>query len=219
MPRASGFALYRYDAGQWERQPDTGGFPLRPGGELIWLHVADPERFPLLNDLIARLKSNRDGMHIVLSFDENVQDQDPSELPPVDADCLIGWRNVQSGLARQFASHWQPDACLWIGGALHSALIVEVSNTGCLMLLADVDEADVQNVRRAWFPGRSTKVVDCFARIFVRDAATSRAVRRHGVDHRKISVAGALRGGAVAPPVFEDQLAWRLVSSARPETT
>ena len=84
MPRASGFALYRCNAGQWERQPDTGGFPLRPDGELIWLHVADPARFPLLNDLIARLKSNRDGVHVVLSFDEDVPDLETRLVKDLD---------------------------------------------------------------------------------------------------------------------------------------
>lgn len=180
--------------------------PLRPKGEVIWLHAADSGRFSLLNDLIVRLKTNRDGIFVLLTLDGEHQGQALRGLPALEADSLICLQNVSATTARMLVDHWHPDACLWIGGMFRSVLVSEMANTGCLMLSADVDESDLQIVRRSWFPGRSVKTLDCFSQIYVRNAATSRAVRRHGVDHRKITVAGTLKRGAVPPPVFEDQL-------------
>jgi 3-deoxy-D-manno-octulosonic-acid transferase len=180
--------------------------PVRPEGELVWIHVADPARFVLLGDLIDRLKSSRRNLHVLVTFEEELLRDDPHKLPENRADWVLGLRAGQPAQARQFATHWRPDVCLWIGGVLQSNLIAEVAAQGTLMVMADVEESDVQNVRRAWFPGRTTKAVDSFSKIFVRDAATARAVRRHGVDHRKIVVAGPLRIGAMPPPAYEDQL-------------
>lgn len=206
MSRPQGFAVYRSFSQRWDPDPKITDMPARPDGELVWIHASDPNRLVVVQDLIARLKSLRNQVQVLVTFDLEVISSEHGAVKVHGADYVIALKSLQQAQARQFAQHWRADACLWIGGVLRNTLLSTFKDMGTFLVLADIDEGDVTNIRRRWFPGRSGTTFDMFNAILVRDAATARIVRRHGVDPGRISVAGPLSSGALPPPCSDERL-------------
>ena len=82
--------------------------------------------------------------------------------------------------AEAFLHHWQPDLCLWSGGALQPALLICAAREGVPLCLVDAEEALLEQSRWPWFRDLPRAVLAEFAEIHTRDEAAARQARRMG---------------------------------------
>ncbi|MFC3612181.1 3-deoxy-D-manno-octulosonic acid transferase [Lutimaribacter marinistellae] len=201
MPRSLSLAAYRALSWRGGAVGDvaTSG---RPDGELLWLHVAAPDRLSAVNDLCRRLLSQRTGLNLLLTSPEGSDKADwggaIAPLMPLPPD--------QPGVVRSFLNHWRPDAALWVGGGLQPLLLSQAAARGMAMILTDVQSGDLVLRKRRWLPDLARATLDVFDHIRVTDEETGRAIRRTGIPGSKVALTPLLQVGASPQPWPEDEL-------------
>ena len=103
--------------------------------------------------------------------------------------------------AETFLGHWRPDLCLWSGGALAPALLVEAARAGVPLCLVDAEAGLVERSPVRWLPDLPRAVLALFTAIHARDDAAAAQLRRMGGGARMLPVTGALQEEALALPV------------------
>ncbi len=200
-PRSLSLAAYRVLS--WGVKPNIAGNGTpRPDGELLWVHVENPDRMRVVDDFCRRLVQLRPGLSLLLTAP-----------PEVDVStwgiCVAPLVNLpadQAGAARGFLDHWRPDMAIWIGGGLMPNIITRAEERSIPLILveASVDVKIAPGGR--WLPDISRYTLDCFDKILVTSEDTARQVRRIGVPSGKISVSPPLRVSPNPRPWPEDEL-------------
>ena len=120
----------------------------RPGGELVWLHCADPARARALAQLALRLSAQRTGVRFLLTTS-------PGTVRPDNLPSDLVWMPCPSENPldiRGFLDHWRPDLMIWLGPWLRPALIDAAHGRGIATLLLEADTPGLENRRWRWMP-------------------------------------------------------------------
>ncbi|WP_051927611.1 3-deoxy-D-manno-octulosonic acid transferase [Ruegeria halocynthiae] len=200
-PRSLSLAAYRVLSWGVPYSADHPLFP-RPDGELIWVHINDPDRLRAVVDFCRRLQQARPELSVLLSA-------------PPEAD-LTRWENCEypmvnlplekTGAARAFLDHWRPDVGLWVGGGLMPNVITRADERAIPLILIEA-QVDIKVARGArWLPDITRYTFDCFRRIFATTPETARHLRRLGVSARKVNESPALHVSPNPRPWPEDEL-------------
>lgn len=202
MGRALSLAAYRALSWRTATPTQSAPLPVRPEGELLWVHIGDHARVAPLGDLCRRLLVQRPGLHILFTH-------------PVDVD-VSNWSNLCSSFVplpadhpsatRSFLDHWKPDMCLWSGGDLQPNLLSQASASRVPLVLVDAREEDITPRRLRWLPDLTRTTLDCFDMLMAVDESVARIIRRAGIGSGKVQVSAPLRVSPSPTPWPEDEL-------------
>ena len=200
-PRSLSLAAYRVLSWGVPSQNGASNTP-RPDGEVLWIHIDNPDRLRVVNDFCNRLMQQRPGLSLLLTA--------PPVIEVADwGDCVVPVINLpaeQAGAARAFLDHWQPDMGIWIGGGLMPNIITRAEERGVPLILVEASlDVNVAPGGR-WLPDISRYTLDCFDKILATTEETARQFRRLGIPSDKVSVSPPLRVSPNPRPWPEDEL-------------
>ncbi|WP_165937642.1 3-deoxy-D-manno-octulosonic acid transferase [Antarcticimicrobium sediminis] len=206
-----GLATYR--ALSWRAaQPAQDQPPPRPRGPLVWMHATSPERHLALRDLGTRLRAQRPEINLLITVNATVPasgtGRDPAPLPLL---------SDHPQTVRAFLEHWTPDLCLWTGGDLMPNLICQAADRGTLMVIADLDTADLPHRRTGWLTDTTRPCLERFDAILTTSDRAAAQLRHLGLHRSEVEAHSRLLMGVSPPPCPETALAAATqVLSARP---
>ncbi len=198
MSRSLSLAAYLAYARRSSQPQNIPDIP-RPKGELIWAHAVDSIRADALVQLTERLVQQRPGVQMLLTTKGDVSS------PSRTSDAVI-WQPLPDDTvdsAEVFLGHWSPDVCLWTGGDLQPAFLIQADQRGVPLYLIDAEETLLDRPGWRWFPDLPRSVLRLFTAIMVRTENTARYLRRLGIRDDDILVTGPFLGGAMALPYTE----------------
>ncbi|EEE37372.1 3-deoxy-D-manno-octulosonic-acid [Rhodobacteraceae bacterium KLH11] len=200
-PRSLSLAAYRVLS--WGVPQNTGlSDNPRPDGELLWIHVSAANRIRAIDDFCRRLLPARPGLSLLLTAppDADLSDWSDCSTP------ILKLPAEQTGSARAFLDHWQPDMGLWFGGGLMPNIITRAQERDIPLVLleASVDVKTAPGGR--WLPDITRYTLDCFTTILTPNKETERQIRRLGIRQAKVSVAPPLHVSPNPNPWPEDEL-------------
>ncbi|WP_114287564.1 3-deoxy-D-manno-octulosonic acid transferase [Candidatus Halocynthiibacter alkanivorans] len=174
----------------------------RPEGPVVWLHLARPEFFSHVRDLLHRMADQRPELCFVLTVPQhNAQTLDPADLPNGSKMILAPSDTGRS--VRNFLDHWRPELCIWVGLDLRPLLCVETERRDIAMLAIDGPQVQVLQRNWRWFPGLTGAIMSRFSRTLVKDASAAIRRRKLGVPPRSIEELGQLEETTPALPCNE----------------
>ncbi|WP_375174234.1 3-deoxy-D-manno-octulosonic acid transferase [Pseudooceanicola sp.] len=179
---------------------DTGVFPPRPQGQLIWAHAADPDRIPALVQIAYRAEAQRPGLHMLLT---HVDPRDTPDHLPGHVIPLVIPRDTPAE-SHEFLAHWRPDVGIWHTGHLRPALLAAARQAQVPMILVDAVEEAFAEPRLPWHRRTERAAITTFETICVNSANTGRRLARIGADPAQIEVTGRLQEGGAALPCNEE---------------
>ncbi len=198
MARSLGLTAYRALARRGEAHEDAPITP-RPAGELVWIHAAEPGNLIAIQDLATRLCANRTGLNVLITLP-----QENGVVPPPQSavlDCLLIIETIPTehpNSVAAFLDHWQPDANIWVWGALQPNLILETANRGCPMFLIDADTKGFDGRRDRWLPDLTRELLAQFNTVLTRTDAGLRRLMQLGIPRGDIEVTSPLLAGGQA---------------------
>ena len=168
----------------------------RPAGQLVWLHVSNPEEIAPVRELIRNLATEHDEVSFLVTTSESVQvdvcfqsicDQPCLHLPaPPDTPQQV----------TDFLGHWLPTVAVWAGSVLRPALLVGAHSRNIPLFLVDVrSPASVDNRTRS-NKGIIESVLALFTHILIGKGTVARKLIQQGADADCIEVCGLLEEGA-----------------------
>ncbi len=166
----------------------------RPEGTLIWGHATSPARVRVLVQIAERLRQHRGDVTLLLTTT-------PDIAQPDHLDHRVLWTPVPDEGRRPitaFLDHWKPDICLWTGGYLRPALIIETADRDTPMFLIDVDAKGFASAQSRWFPDITRACLSEFGAIMLRNHEARQPMRRLGVAEKDLTVTGPLQEGGRA---------------------
>ncbi|WP_298853621.1 glycosyltransferase N-terminal domain-containing protein [uncultured Ruegeria sp.] len=201
-PRSLSLAAYRVLS--WGMRNGVGLNPdvPRPEGELVWIHVATPDRLRAVNDFCRRLLQVRPELNFLLTAPPDV---DISNWP----DCsfpMVNLPHEQNGAAREFLENWRPNLGLWVGGDLMPNIITRADEQAIPLVLFDAQFSVALSRSARWLPDITRVTFDCFHKILTPSADTARQIRRLGVQSVKVEESPPLRISPNPRPWPEDEL-------------
>jgi 3-deoxy-D-manno-octulosonic-acid transferase len=188
----------------------------RPPGPLVWLHGASVGEGLAALDLARRLAATRPGLGLLLT------------TGTVTSAKLLAGR-LPPGAAHQYApldalpfldrflDHWRPDVAARVDSELWPATIWATARSGARLALVNARVSE--GAARGWsrVPGLSAALLGRFDAVLAQDAAAAARLRAIGVDPARLSVGGALKGGAPPPDADPAALAaLRAATAGRP---
>lgn len=171
----------------------------RPAGEVIWAHATSASEASALLRVFDALRALRPGIHMVMTHAAAVPLPDEATSGVI----CTSVPEEQHDHIQSFLSHWQPDLCLWTGGALRPALIHAASERGVAMFLVNADEGAFDALRLRWLPDLTRSTLGAFDAVFARNEAAGQRLIRLGLRPEALSVTGALQEGGSALPCDE----------------
>ncbi len=205
MARSLGLTAYQALARRGD-PPEIPSRPLRPVGELVWIHAAEPDNMIAVLDLAARLCAERDGLVVLITTPPEAPEVPHGAMPDhyvILFDVLPADHPVS---VAAFLDHWLPDTCLWIWGALRPNLILETSARGCPMILLDADAKGFDGRRDRWLPDLTSHLLDHFSHVHVRSDAGHKRLKKIGYTRDDVIVTSPLVAGGRALPCSDSDL-------------
>ena len=199
MGRSLSLAAYR--ALSWRTEAASLlPYDPRPVGELVWIHAAEAHNLSAVTDVAQRLCAARHGLSVLITVAQPHQLQDAQS-----------WRtgrnaNVYFALCPSehpssvtaFLSHWSPDACLWVWGALRPNLVDSTVDSGCPLVLIDGDADGFDGRRDRWLPDVTRSLLAQFHTIMVRSEAGLARLQRLGLPTGRLDLMAPLQAGGPA---------------------
>ena len=206
MARSLGLAAYRALSRRRSRPAPASSHP-RPAGDVLWLHATTASRFQALCELGHRVRSLRDDLLVLITWEQDATDPPSTmpkpQVPDIQVEMLTSDHPAE---VKRFLDHWRPDICLWAGADLMPNLIGQAADRGMPMILIDVAQDGFPSRRHKWFPDLLRSSLERFEIIMANSAAASSALRRFGVPDDKVQVSEPLRNGPSPLPFPEDDL-------------
>lgn len=171
----------------------------RPAGRLVWMHGASVGEGLSLLPLVARLRTARPALHVLVTtgtvasarlLRQRLPDGALHQFVPVD----------RPGAVRRFAGHWRPDLAVWVESELWPNLVLETAARGVPMLLVNARMSERSAARWRKMPRLARPLLDSFARILAQTEADAARFRALGA--RRVVVRGNLKHDA--PPLPAD---------------
>tara|TARA_R110002094_G_scaffold107362_1_gene105671 strand:+ start:2064 stop:3293 length:1230 start_codon:yes stop_codon:yes gene_type:complete len=204
MARSLGLTAYRALARRAEVQQDAPETP-RPTGELIWFHAGEPGSLLAVLDLAQRLGATRPGLSLLIT---HAKDDRPPPLP-VQHDVHIFLEPAPTehpASVAAYLDHWQPDACIWVWGALRPNLILETAARGCPLILIDADTKGFDARKYRWLPDLTRRILARFAQVLTRSEAGRKRLIQLGLGSDVVTVTPPLLAGGQTLPCVDSDL-------------
>ena len=181
-----------------------GSSARRAGGEVLWIHLAQPEGQHGAELVSARLAVERPGLRVVATCDA-------PPLTPYSGGLRWLARPLDAPRsADAFLATWRPSAALWIGAPIRPALAVRTRRAGVPMILADAGTDAAESFRGV--PAR--ELLAQFAHVVARSSAAADSLdplrRRSG----GVSAVGCLQRG-VLPPTCDEEARTRFAAALK----
>ncbi len=172
----------------------------RPEGPLVWIHAASVgesltglvlaealrERNPDIQVLITTVTTTAAAMLETRAVPGVSHQYAPLDLP---------------GAARRFLDHWRPDLGIWIESELWPTLILEASDRGIPLILANARISARSASRwRRFAPGAAESLLGRFGAILAQTPEVAARFVGLGATPRTVSTAGNLKSEAGPPP-------------------
>ncbi|MCV6586668.1 MAG: 3-deoxy-D-manno-octulosonic acid transferase [Marinibacterium sp.] len=172
-----------------------GGVP--PGVETVWAHATSDLRYEALDALGTRLQAHRPDLRFVLTAD-------PAQVSiGKDPDAPLALARDVPTAARRLLDRYQPDLCLWTGGALNRPALHQASKAGADLLLTDVSETTLSDRPRGVFRNPMVAMIQLFDQIFAETIAARLQLERLGALPGRVSLLPALQP-EIVPPACND---------------
>jgi 3-deoxy-D-manno-octulosonic-acid transferase len=177
--------------------------PIRPNGNLVWLHAGTQRSFLSAVELFRRLRGDRPDLQGLLTatFEPNA-----SQYQPVEGLWITQIPEDSFNIADRFLSHWTPDCLLWIGGKFRPALLQRTHARDIPTLSIDAPESTFDLDVTVNIPGLRAATMRFFDHIITSTAARILPWRRAGVDPDRIEAHGFLEETTSLPRFNEVEL-------------
>lgn len=207
MARSLGLAAYRALTRRGDVPQEAPPQP-RPGGELIWIHAAEPGNLLAVHDLAQRLIGSREAVSILITLPADTP-RSPRFLPEKTGGQIIqiDAPSEHPTAVRSFLDHWKPDLAIWTWGGLRPNLIVETTDRRCPMLLIDADVEGFDNRRDRWLRDMTRQLLVRFSAVLARSALGRRRLIQLGLSETDVEQTSALLAGGQALPCRDTDLA------------
>jgi 3-deoxy-D-manno-octulosonic-acid transferase len=198
MGRSFGLAAYR----ALSRRSSSSVFEpggTRPKGDLVWIHVAEPQKLATILDLAARLCAARDNTNVVITLVEKADIESAKDTRSLPS--FVFFERAPSehpDAVAAFLKAWSPDVCVWTWGGLRPNLIHQTMGAGCPTLLIDADAEGFDGRRDRWLPEVSRRLMVDFIAILVRSQQGLQRLISLGVPSEKLLLTPALQAGGQA---------------------
>lgn len=178
--------------------------PMRPAGEVAWIHLGNLEDMRALLDLAERLRQLRGELTILLTRSD--EDAEPWPLSSTaDHVILADAPDEHPDCVSAFLEHWQPDVGLWVWGGLRPNLVDLAAQKGVPLHLVSADKAGFEGRPQLWLPDLARHLAGCFTSASARSAAAAQRLARFGFAPKIITVMPPLRpAGRVLPCAISD---------------
>lgn len=172
----------------------------RPEGKLVWIHAASVGE-SLTGLILAEALRERDPELSILMTTVTVtaaQTLQGRAVPGV----LHQYAPLDlPGPAKRFLDHWRPDCGIWIESELWPTLILEASNRGIPLILANARISARSAGRwRSFAPGAAAALLGRFGAILAQTPEGAARFVGLGAPPRAVSTAGNLKSEAGPPP-------------------
>ena len=211
MAYSIGLTLYNL-AARPEAQPSPDFRP-RPGGSLVWLHVASAESLGAMLEL-ARKLVEEDGVSVLMTL--------PGDLrhPWTRGNTKALLQTAPADFPRpviEFLDHWKPDVCVLSEGEVRPALIHEAVQRKLPLLMVEARRPHMMPGREGWYPGLIRTALAPIQQILAVDEVAARDFRKAGTVPDRVVVAGRMEEASAALPYVEsDRFALAQVLATRP---
>lgn len=196
MSRSLGLALYAFFAGQGAGS--AVDWPVRPAGQLIWMHAPGPVALRGLLELARRLREE-DGHPVLLTSTQEVPEQAGLTriAPPAETEAEV----------RAFLDYWRPEMGVLSGGELRPLLLDEAARRSVPMILVDARSPCLPGGPGLFWPGVIRRGLGQVDRVFAVDETAARLFRRKGADPDRVRIEGRLEDGSSVLPCTEAERA------------
>jgi 3-deoxy-D-manno-octulosonic-acid transferase len=174
----------------WRRPAAAvAGWPARPAGRVLWLHVPRPEHGQGMTELARRLEE-LDGVHVLVTGDG------AAALPaPADHGAEV----------RSFLDHWRPELIAIGEGELRPALLHEAAQRRIPVLILEARAPWLVRGRESWFPGLVRSALAEVRLVLSMDEGAARTFLRAGA--AQVEVSGRMEEASAALPCLEAERA------------
>ena len=172
--------------------------PMRPPGQLAWLHAPRHSDRAVVGDLISRLSDLRPDLWVLVTTKDKT-------APPALADQCIDQTlppDTQAA-AHGFLAYWRPDVGVWLSGSLCPAFISRAALGNIPLCLLDTGSALEASRRWRLLPGLTRSTSRHFDTIITGDNATTAALVGAGARQKNIQTMGVLETDVAALPCSE----------------
>ncbi|OYU40926.1 MAG: 3-deoxy-D-manno-octulosonic acid transferase [Pseudorhodobacter sp. PARRP1] len=180
--------------------PRTSGIasarPVRPPGDLIWLHAAELGCARGLRQLALRLVEEL-GVTVLLTCPEPVPltADMVHQLPPIDTPAE----------ARAFLAYWAPAMAIIAEGEVRPALMFEAAERHLPVIMVDARAPYLMKGREGWYPRLMRQSLQTVQQVLAVDEAAARAFRRAGAP--EVAVSGRMEEPSAALSYHEPERA------------
>lgn len=168
----------------------------RPAGELLWVHATSVERLMALCDIGQRLKAMRPDLVVLATWEAEM-----GAVPDLEGcDYMLGpLPGDQTGEARAFLNHWQPDLCLWAGGHLRRGLLRQMREQRVSALLVDILDSEMPARKMRWLPDQRHRIFSGFDAVFTPSKSVHSQLLRGPLTPEQVQLTSRLRLSTVPP--------------------
>lgn len=175
----------------WRRGAVAGeGWPARPEGRVLWLHIPRAAGGQGMAELGRRLEEE-DGFHVLLTGEEG----QGHLAVPADHGAEV----------RAFLDHWRPDLIAIGEGELRPALLHEAAQRRIPLVILEGRAPWLVRGREAWFPGLVRSALADVRLVLAMDEGAARAFLRAGA--AQVEVSGRMEEASPVLPCLEAERA------------
>ena len=175
----------------------TPARPLRPDGQLVWLHAPLAGTELGLAELARRLIED-DGVAVLFTG------MDAAETPLHGIIHQLAPLDTAADV-RAVLDYWQPDLMVFSGGEIRPALLHEAGNRSIPVLFTDARAPFLMRGREGWYPGLMREALAAVRHVMALDETAARAFRKAGAI--SVEVTGRLEEQSAALPCQETERA------------
>ncbi len=199
------------------RNPENRiAYPERPKGELVWIHLGSSNDVHKIHSLTQKMIDERGDISFVITSDcDRIATHNPGDKYRNTLYQITPLETTQH--AREFLTHWAPDAAVWLTAKLRPALIVEAADQHCPLLMMGIESSATLQEKKRGNVSIIRDILPYYQSLTVVDDHIKAQFLRQGARPETLQISGCLGFDTVIPPCqdFErDKMAALL--SARP---
>lgn len=194
-----------------------GAHTPRPRGALVWCHVPDPARLPAALRLARDMATEGDQISLLVTCDRPGGATAATERPLPRRLILTEPPPDHAAAVRGFVEHWQPDAFVWLGGALKPRTLATVGKARVPMILADAGDAALRSQGGLWRARLPRATLNLFSNILCIDGGVATRLKRAELSQAEIEVRGLIDEGHTILPCHDgDRVELAAALASRP---
>ena len=176
---------------------------LRPKGTLVWMHFETADQIQISAELVRNLRENYGPFFVLATSDEGLPRQDLRDYVPHGMSHQYAPEDTLES-SKNFLDFWQPNLCVWASNLLSPNLLSTAAKQGIPLLYVNAEPEEISRLKRL-LPNRTSSLLRRFSHIYVTSPEAQQRALNAGVSEDRITVAGVLKAGGVAPRCDESE--------------